>query len=139
MARTKQTARTAPSHLTFTYIQMARTVVSIIFALSPHIYIYSNGTYQADSTHRALSPHIYIYSNGTYHVPSRQHASPAPRKQLAAKSSARKTAVGVILFLLVFVADLSCRTQPVVSRSPRSPVVSALEQSLFVKFAVTKN
>jgi hypothetical protein len=36
----------------------------------------------------------------------------------------------------MFVADLSCRTQPVVSRSP---IVSAPEPSLSVKFVVTKS
>jgi Core histone H2A/H2B/H3/H4 len=104
--------------------------------------------YQADRTH-TLSPHIYIYSNGTH---TKQTACKstggasslllvqvgahccAPsgklRKQLAAKSSAHKTAVGII-FILGSCSLLICLQNTL--SGVKKP------HCFFVKFVVTRN
>ena len=123
-------------HLTFTYICTKQTVSMQVHrwsALSPHIYIYSNGTYQADSTQvhlprRALTSHLHIFK---WHIPSRQHASPplSPRPHLAftyaftyiqmarIKQTARKSTSLATPSPHIYMYS-NGTYQPVVSRSP---------------------
>ena len=74
----RQPANPSCDHLLQVEVKIISTTANLSHhILSPHIYRYSNGMYQADSTqvhlsHHVLSPHIYIHLNGTYQADSTQ-------------------------------------------------------------------
>ena len=121
---------------------MARTKVSthLIFDIGP--FIVDNVADDAPDSKLPASPLVVSTSIQTTSLVARLNGlfflGKAPRKQLAAKSQARKTAAVRVLFFVVFTSSLVwfSRPQLVVSRSL---IVSGLVPSLFVRFVGTRS